>query len=90
MKVLIVPVFGLFLAACTYQFAPTGSDSKLLNAESSGEQTVADVDFVPADPDSSGPGAPGGEGAGGPPTPDPDADGSGGSMPDFPDLPGGG
>ena len=89
MKVLIVPVFGLLLAACTYQFAPTGSDSTLLNTESSGEQAAAaDVDFVPADPDSSGPGGP--EGPSSPGAPDPDGDGGGGSMPDFPDMPGGG
>lgn len=88
MKKLIVPVFGLLLAACTYQFAPTASDdTRLLNTESSGETTTtAGINFPPADPDPSGPGGP--DGPSTPGAPDPGDDGGGGSMPDMPDFPG--
>ncbi len=82
MKKLIIPAVGLMLAACTYQFAPTGSESKLLNTETSGEQTAATADFGPPATDGGfSPGAPGGD-MGSPADADPDTG--------MPDLPGGG
>lgn len=93
-KLIIVPVFGLLLAACTYQFAPTGSENSKrpdFNAPPPSTAT-ASIDLPSADDGGFGPGGPGAGGAGGPPSPDPDDDG-GGSMPDMPDggsMPGGG
>ncbi len=90
-KKLIVPVFGLFLAACTFQFAPAGSENTRrpdFNAPGASTAT-ASIDLPPGDGGSSGPGAPGGD-MGGPPSPDPDNDGSDNDgLPDLPDLPGG-
>lgn len=92
MRNLIVPVFGLLLAACTYQFAPTGSENVFDTSSSSGEQTAGGFDLTPPDTDTGfSPGAPGGGGmGGGPSSPDPGDDGSGGgAMPDMPGIPGG-
>lgn len=91
-KKLVVPVFGLLLAACTYQFAPTATeDSRLIDAAtSSGEQVAGGFDLTPPDTDVGfSPGAPGGgDIGGGPSAPDPGNDGSGGGG--MPDMPGGG
>ena len=91
-KKLIVPVFGLLLAACTYQFAPTGSENSKrpdFNAPPPSTAT-ASIDLPSADDGGSGPGVPGGDMGGGPPSPSPGDDGSDGGMPAFPDMPGGG
>ncbi len=82
MKKLIIPAVGLLLAACTFQFAPTASNnSRLLNTESSGEQTATADIGPPATDGGFSPGAPGGD-MGSPADADPDAG--------MPDMPGGG
>ena len=90
MKKLIIPVFGLLLAACTYQFAPTAPDDTRRPDYNTGATTAAVGNIgLPAPPATDGgfgPGAPGGMGAS-PGTPDPGADGG---MPSFPDVPSGG
>ena len=91
MKILVIPVFGLMLAACTYQFAPTTSDNSMgLEAESSGETTTAEASFTVPDTDTGfSPGAPGGGGGMGGGPSGPDGDGSDGVMPDMPGMPDG-
>ncbi len=86
MKKLVVPVFGLFLAACTYEFSPsTSGNLREVDSINTVEPTAAAADLsLPSSPDS-GPGSPGG--GGGPSAPD--GDGSDGAMPDFPSVPGG-
>ena len=92
-KKLVVPVFGLLLAACTYQFAPTATeDSRLIDPTTSGEPTATATEFDLTLPDTDagfGPGSPGGVGmGGGPSAPDPTGEGGGGGMtPGLPDMP---
>ncbi len=83
MKKLIFPVLGLFLAACTYQFAPTGSENTTRPdyTATAPSTATAGISLPAADDGGFSPGTPGGD-MGSPAEANPE-DG-------MPDLPGGG
>ena len=68
MKKLIIPVFGLFLAACTIQFAPAANeDEEEVKRNTVGTPSSVSAS-VEADPDAF-PDSGGGDGGAGPDTP---------------------